>query len=386
MKIAIDARFLGPAGTGLGKYAEKLLENLEKIDPSSLRSSGQVHNEYFILLKKNNFNLFNPKASNFHKVLADIPWYSISEQIQIPKILSKIKPDLTHFCHFNVPIFYSSKFVVTIHDLIKHEFLGLASTTKNRLTYYLKHRAYKLVISAAIKNSVKILVPSNWVKKRIAQEFKVPENKIVVTYEAADEEFFRAESQSQKKEILKKYKIQPPFLIYVGNAYPYKNLDLVLKAFKILEKDFSNLKFFLASTRDVFHQRFTRLVGTYNLNNKVVMPGFIPSKDLVGLFRQASAYVFPSLSEGFGIPGLDAMAAGLPVLASDIPVFREVYADSVLYFNPKDPAYLATKIKTVLENNKLRQNLIEKGQNQAANYSWQKMTKETLLVYNSYKF
>ncbi len=378
MKIAIDARFLGPKGTGLGKYCEKLLENLEKLDPST--SSGQAKNQYFVLLKRENFELFAPKNKNFKKILADVPWYSVSEQIQIPKILSKIKPDLTHFCHFNIPINYAGRFVVTIHDLIKHEFSGLASTTKFPLVYFLKHQAYKFVIAKAIKKSAAILVPSNWVKKRILEEFAIPDGKIVVTYEAAEEEFSR-KLAANSKQILEKYKIAPPFLIYVGNLYPYKNLDLALKALKILEKEIPNLKFFVASARDVFHQRFSQLVKNYHLEEKVLMPGFVPTQDLVALFKQSSAFIFPSLSEGFGIPGCNAMAAGVPVIASNIPVFKEVYDNSVLYFDPKRQEDLAEKIKILLTYDKLRQNLIEKGQNQAAKYSWQKMAKETLEVY-----
>ena len=380
MRIAIDARFLGPTGTGLGKYTEKLLEELEKLDNKNL---------YFVLLKKENFNLFNPKAKNFTKVLADVNWYSISEQIEIPKILSKIKPDLVHFYHFNVPIFYSGRFVVTIHDLIKHEFAGSAATTKNFFIYFLKHQSYKLVISAAVKKSVKVIVPSNWVKNRIIDEFKVPEDKIVVTYEAADPHFAKAprgkEELVDRKRVLDKYKIQPPFLIYVGNLYPYKNLEIVLKALKILENEFPNLKLMIGSARDVFYQRFSELVKKYNLDEKVILPGFIPTNDLVPLFKAASAYIFASLSEGFGIPGLDAMLAGLPVIASDIPVFHEVYGDAALYFDPKDYVDLAEKIKLIIADNKLRQDFIVKGKQQAAKYSWQKMAKETLNVYETLK-
>lgn len=384
MTIAVDARFLGPAGTGLGKYAEKLLENLEKIDRTT--NSGQVKNQYSVLLKKENFELFTPRSKNFTKVLADIPWYSLAEQIQIPQILAKVKPDVTHFCHFNVPLLYSGKFVVTIHDLIKHEFAGLASTTRFPLIYFFKHQTYKFVIGAAIQKSAKILVPSNWVKKRILEEFRISPEKIVITYEAADEAFIRElDAQDERQNIMKKYGIQTPFFIYVGNLYPYKNLELVLKALKILEKEIPDLKFLIASARDVFHQRFGQLVKDYRLENKVIMPGFIPTNDLAGLYKSAEAFVFPSLSEGFGIPGLDAMLAGLPVLVSNIPVFYEVYGEAVLYFDPKNERDLAEKIKLIFKNQKLRQELIAKGKKQVQKYSWQKMAKETLAVYNSFK-
>src|SRR3989344_4463888 len=110
MKIAIDARFYGPEGTGIGRYLENLLRELEKIDSI---------NQYTVLLRKNNFDLFNPKGANFKKILTDARWYSVKEQILVPAVLSKIKPDLVHFPHVNIPLLWGGKFVVTIHDLTK---------------------------------------------------------------------------------------------------------------------------------------------------------------------------------------------------------------------------------------------------------------------------
>src|SRR4030042_4583674 len=154
MKIALDARFFGPEGTGIGKYVEKLLVNLEQVDSQ---------NDYYVILRKDNFPLYNPKNPNFKKVLADARWYSVKEQVLLPAVLAKIKPDLVHFPHFNIPLVYPGKFVVTIHDVIKSEYKGASTTTRALPIYYLKHLGYEVTIRQAIKRAKKIFTPSNFV-------------------------------------------------------------------------------------------------------------------------------------------------------------------------------------------------------------------------------
>ncbi len=358
MKIGIDARFVGPQGTGLGKYTEKLILNLAKID--SL-------NQYVIFLKKDNWDyLILPK--NFKKALADVPWYSLAEQLKMPGIFRSQNLDLLHVPHFNVPIFYRGKFVVTIHDLIHHQFSETSATTKNSTTFTLKRIAYKKVINHAIYKSQKIITPSVFVKGEILKNFNINPSKIVVTYEAAEEEYFK--SQSPKKE---------NFILYVGNAYPHKNLNKLLDAMQNVK----DAKLILVCPRDVFSSRLNSEITKRNLQKSVELKGYLQPKELSNLFQKAQAYVFPSLSEGFGIPGLNAMASGIPLIASDIPVLREVYGDGAIYFDPKDPKDIAEKISHVLSDDKIKPELIKKGKTQAQKYSWQKMAKETLAIYEN---
>ena len=159
MKIGIDARFVGPTGTGLGKYTEKLIINLLKIDRQ---------NRYLIFLRKNNWDYFSfSKSANFTKILANVPWYSLTEQLKLPKIFAKENLDLLHVPHFNVPILYRDKFIVTIHDLIHNQYAEYATTTKNPIVFKIKRFAYKKVISHAVAKSQKILTPSYSVKNEI---------------------------------------------------------------------------------------------------------------------------------------------------------------------------------------------------------------------------
>lgn len=386
MRIGIDARFVGPQGTGLGKYTEKLITSLAKIDSV---------NKYAIFLQYRNWDYLKlPK--NFTKVVADVEWYSLAEQYKMPAIFASQNLDLLHIPHFNVPIFYNppklslfglhersefkDNFVITIHDLIHHEFSQYA-TTKNPIIFKLKRFAYKKVISHAVTKSAKILTPSNFVKEEIIETFKINPSKVVVTYEAAEEEYFTRQPEYPDT--------RQPNLIYVGNAYPHKNLERLLDAIKILNENPNSLpshkpiNLIIVCPRDVFQERLNLQIKERNLTKFVEVKGYLPVKSLVALFAKATAYVFPSLSEGFGIPGLNAMASGLPVVTSNIPVLKEVYGDAALYFDPKDPKDIAEKIHQVLTEEKTKSDLVEKGKVQVKKYSWLKMAKQTLQVYES---
>lgn len=173
MKIIIDARLYGSSHTGNGRYTANLIENLIKIDSK---------NKYVVLLRKENYDkLVFPQ--NFTKVLVDIKHYSYAEQFYLPLIIFKFKPDLVHFPHFNVPLFYFGKYVVTIHDLIMHKFKGGEATTKSFPFYFIRRVAYHLSFIKAIFGSSKIIVPSNTVKEEIISFYKIRRNKVEVIYE-----------------------------------------------------------------------------------------------------------------------------------------------------------------------------------------------------------
>lgn len=369
MKIGIDARFIGPNGTGLGKYTEKLIENLEKIDRK---------NQYSIFVKEDNWSYLKLKNKNFRKVLANVSWYSLAEQIKMPAIFKAANLDLLHIPHFNVPYFYGGRFIVTIHDLIHHYFSQESATTKNPVIFRLKRFGYKSVITNAVKKSAKIITPSNFVKDEIVKTFKIKPEKIIVTYEAAEEEYFNREPQNTNHQ---------QFILYVGNAYPHKNLNSLLDAFHLLSMNhqLSTMNLILVCPRDVFWERLRNEIKIRNLEEKVEMKGYLNSSELSKLFSQATAYVFPSLSEGFGIPGLNAMAANIPLISSNIPTLKEIYGNAALYFDPKAPENIAEKILKVLQSQKISNDLIKKGQKQVKKYSWQKMAKETLKVYEGAK-
>lgn len=173
MRIVIDARLYGLENAGLGRYTTNLINELQKLDRT---------NEYFILLRKKYFDRLN-FVSNWKKVLVDINHYSLAEQIKLPKIINNLKPDLVHFLHFNAPVFYNGKFVVTIHDLLMHKQRGLEATTLTPSRYFFKRLGYGLVFAKAVKKAVKVIVPSQAVKDEICYYYKLNTQKVIVTYE-----------------------------------------------------------------------------------------------------------------------------------------------------------------------------------------------------------
>ncbi len=173
MKILLDGRFYGLENAGLGRYTMNLIDSLSELDSK---------NSYILLLRKKYFDNLNvPK--NWEKVEADFKHYGIDEQVKLPKLINKYNPDITHFLHFNVPINFKGKYLVTIHDMIMHRQSGRDATTLPYPVYLVKRLMYKKVFSTAVLNSQKIIVPSEFVKKEIVNYFKVPQEKVVVTYE-----------------------------------------------------------------------------------------------------------------------------------------------------------------------------------------------------------
>ena len=399
MKILLDGRFYGIENAGLGRYTINLIRELQNIDKE---------NHYLVLLRKKYFNQLN-FPENWEKVLADYRHYSFAEQIKLPKLISFLKPDLVHFLHFNVPIFYRGSFVVTIHDILMHGQRGLEATTLPLPSYYFKRLGYKLVFRRAVLGAKKIITPSNAVKKEIIDYYKIDSKKVIVTYEGLDEEVLE---NKDKKEVLGKYKLNNQYFVYAGNAYPHKNLKRAIEAIlllnDILQKGMTyqhsiNLRnklrsapeccyeereekiiLVIVSARNVFRERIEKIVKKMKAAEYIKVLDLVPDKELGSLYKNSLAFVFPSLSEGFGLPGLEAMAAGTLVLASDIPVFKEIYQGSVVYFNPYDFFSIEEAMKNVLQIDKeKREEIISKSQSFIKRYSWRKMAEETLKVYES---
>lgn len=370
MKIGIDARFYGPKGTGIGRTLVELLPRLEEIDTS---------NQFVIFLKKDNWDLYKPKNQNFKKVLADISWYSVAEQLFLPRIFANEKLDLLHIPHINAPIFYRGKIVLTLHDLIISNFKTQKATTKNFLIYNLKHLGYQQVVNQAVKKATKIMVPSKSVKTQLLENFNIPD-KVQVIYEAADTSFninFPIDGVVEKQ-IRSEFKVSGDYILYVGNSFPHKNIPTLLEALKKVDQ---KLKLVLVTPHNKFLNEIKENISKLNIEDRVVLPGYLADQDLKYLYRLAKAFVFPSLAEGFGLPGLEAMASGLPLICSDIPVFREIYGDAALYFDPKDPEDLAARINLLVKEEEIWKKQSKMGLSQAENYSWDRFAKQTYLVY-----
>lgn len=370
MKILIDARFYGLENGGIGRYTMNLVDQLATKDKK---------NEYVILLRKKYFNRLN-LPDNWTKVLTDFRHYSLIEQIKLSRIISSYNPDVSHFPHFNVPLLYKGKFVVTIHDMIMHKSKGREATTLPLFLYMFKRLAYKYVFANAVKRALRIIVPSKAVKKELVDYYSLEEQKVIVTYEGFDE---KIKETGKRGVVLKKYGLDSPYFIYVGNAYPHKNIARAIEAIVHLNAvSKRKILFAIASSRDVFAERLRKMTKSLKAEKYIKFLGFVSDKELGVLYKNAVAFVYPSLIEGFGLQGLESIAVGTLVLASNIPVFKEVYKDNILYFNPYD----FSSIEKVMENainmsKEERERLIEKSQKFIKKYSWAKMARQTLKIY-----
>lgn len=382
MKIGIDARFYGPVGKGLGRYTQEVVDNIIKINDDF---------EYVIFLSPENFDEFTIPGDKIKKVKISCAWYSWSEQIIFPFYLWREKLDLLHFPHFNVPILTPGKFVVTIHDLILTHFPTLRATTRSRLMYRLKDLAYRLVIFSALHRAQRIITVSRFTRDDIISRFRIKPEKIVVTYEGVAnlskgrDSLFVAKLDNQ--ETLAQYHIPHNFLLYVGNAYPHKNLEILLKVFSRLHAQQPELRLVLVGKIDYFYERIQAVARSLNLwqqgnlNSPVIFPGYIADAQLEIFYAEARAYIFPSLYEGFGLPPLEAMAKGCPVASSDRASLPEILGEAALYFKPGDEDDMLNKIKAILADNEQRADLKQRGLAQAKKYNWWQCAHETLAVY-----
>ena len=370
MKIAIDARLYGLEHTGIGRYTMGLIRGLSRVDKK---------NDYFILLREKYFRSLK-LPSNWEKVRAEFRHYGLAEQYKLPGLLKSLRPELTHFVHFNVPVTYKEPFVVTIHDLLMHRQKGLEATTLAAPIYFIKRRVYKHVFAAAVRNSTKIIVPSKAVKGEIQNYYKIPEEKLVVTYEGVDA---LAASGGDKK-ILEKYNLASgEYFIYTGNAYPHKNLERAIEAILLLNRR-SEKKYVFAvvCARNVFVQRLEKTISRLKAGEFVKNLGFVPDSRLGVLYKNSVAFVYPTLSEGFGLPGLEAILSGTLPIVSDIPVLKETYKDNAVYFNPYDFSSIEKAMEEVLSlDAETKASFVSKAQEFAKGYSWDKMAKETQRVY-----
>lgn len=383
MRIGIDARLYGI--TGIGRYVKNLIGELEKLDQE---------NEYVIFLQKKNYDDFRPQNPRFSKVQVNAPYYSFAEQIIFPIKIWQAKIDLMHFVNYNVPLLYSGARIISIHDLIGKEFSTFGMTTRNIYHYRIKKFISNLVLRWSVGVTKKVIVPSYATKDDLIKSLRLDSNKMAVIYEGLDEIFQSPTTGNQQpvSSILSKYGIRKPYLLYVSTMYPYKNHQMLIEAFELLIKEpiFQNLQLVLVGKEDFFSRKIRELVVKKNLADRIIMPlkstdqSYLSDEKLVEIFRNADLYVLPSLKEGFGLTILEAWAVGVPVVASSIPVIREIGQDGVFYFNPEDKTNIKKAVQAVLKNESLRGSLIRTGYRRLDNFSWQKMAVEIKKIYDEF--
>ena len=356
-KIVIDARELR---TSTGRYIERLLNYLQEIDQT---------NNYVVLLKPKDINGWRTKNEHFMAVECPHDEFSFDEQLGFKKQLEQLKPDLVHFGMVQQPVLYSGTVITTIHDLTTIRFINPA---KNKLVFKLKQSIYKEVIRRAARKSAAVITPTQFVKNDLVAFTKIDPSKVLVTLEAAD----MIQSPADPLPDLQNKK----FIMYVGRPTPHKNLERLISAFQILQASHPALCLVLAGKTDANYLRIAALVTAKNIKN-VVFTDFISEGQLRWLYEHCAAYVFPSLSEGFGLPGLEAMMHGAPVVSSGATCLPEVLGEAAHYFDATDVTAMADAINEVLSDKELRSRLITAGHTRAAEFSWRRMAEQTLALY-----
>lgn len=357
--IAIDARGYS---TSTGRYVRKLIENLELLD---------THNKYSILLKSRDWDKYEPGVKNFTKVQAEFTEFTLAEQLGFKRLLNKLGVDLVHFTMPNQPIFYRGKKVTTIHDLTR---LRFGNPSSNLSVFKFRQKIFGHVIKQVTSKSLAIITPSQFIKDDLVSFTKIDPNKITVTYEAADE-IMRPTKPVSKL-------LDQQYLLYVGQAYSHKNLQNFVRSFAKLRQTNHSLKLVLAGRKTANHITLKQWIDEQNIDG-IVFTDFINDTQLGWLYKNARCYVFPSLSEGFGLPGLEAMTHDCPVVSSNATCLPEIYGDAAHYFDPNDVNDMTKKIQEVLGDKKLRSQLISNGKKQLEKYSWGKMARQTLEIYES---
>lgn len=356
-KVVIDAR---ESGTSTGRYVDKLVEHLHLLQPEE---------EVWVLTKTPRLEFFGQVAPRFKTAAADQKEFTFAEQLSFRHQLSGLNADLVHFTMPQQPVLYRGRTVTNIHDLTTTRF---TNPSKNLPVFKVKQQVYKWVIRRAAAKAARIITSSEFTKDDVSNFAKVDPDKVAVIYHAA-------EAITEPSEALPALAGQR-FLMYVGRPLPHKNLERLIEAHQQVRKWQPELLLVLAGKKDVNYRRIERDVQARGLGG-IVFTDFISEGGLRWLYENCAAYVFPSLSEGFGLPGLEAMVHGAPVVSSDATCLPEVYGDAAHYFDPQDVQAMARAINDVLSDHTLRAELITKGTAQAAKYSWQRTAEQTLEVY-----
>jgi glycosyltransferase involved in cell wall biosynthesis len=366
MKIAIQAADLDHDRIdGTRVYILNLLRHFGKLDQAS----------EFLIYHRRNFNpeLAPPEFPNYKVKKLYSPFFWTQTRFALDILKERV--DVLWMPMHNQPILHrkKTKTFVTIHDLAFKYF------PEN----FLKKDLVKInfLTNLAITNSDKIIAISEATKRDILKFFpRVPKNKIRVIYHGFNPDVYAKERNLKREaEIKSKLGITGEYILYIGAIQPRKNLEVLIDAFELLKRSCkSNLSLILAGERAWLSKNTFKKAQNSQFATDIKMPGKLKFDDLGHLCRSTRVFVFPSLYEGFGIPVLEAMAAGVPVISAKNSSLPEVGGEASLYFDAKDPRDLMEKIRSVLENEKLRRELVIKGSEQIKKFSWEKCARETL--------
>lgn len=330
-RIGIDARLINQ--TGVGTYTRNLLNTLAFLPHDDI--------EFVVYVMKNDADLLDD--SKFTVKITQTKWHSFGEQVFFLKELLTDKLDLMHFTYFSYPVLYNRPFIATIHDLTPLFFKTGRASTKNPLLYNIKYAGLKYTLSNQVANAISIITPSEFVKKQIIDHYgKKYQAKIEAIYEGVDEELISSEPNNNLKK-----QFGSDFFLYVGNFYPHKNVLNLVTAFAQTK---TNKKLVLVGPRDYFASDVFRLISQLKQTSRILCYHNPTKSDFAYFYTHATALIHPSLSEGFGLPIAESVYFNLPIIASNIPVFKELLGSKYVSFAPTSIADIVLHIDGFVKN------------------------------------
>ena len=369
MRIAIDIRKINQFG--IGTYIWNLIRNLGAVDTS---------NDYRLIGSDRNFQELGPLPPNFKQLPQpedDALW---RDHFVVPMALRKHKVDIFHVTHHESPIAVPARLVVTIHDCVHILF------PQENLSRFRKYQRY-LRTKRVVNRADKVIAVSDSTKDDLINIFNVTPSKISVIHNALDDRFTLTTAAEDPAQVLERYQLKDPFILYSGRIRPHKNLHRLIEAFAVLKNELGNtgplrnLKLIIIGDELSQHQYLRLTVIRSGVQQDVRFFGFVPYPVLRVFYQSAAMFAFPSLYEGFGLPPLEAMANRTAVLASNTSSLPEVLEDAALLVNPENVFEIARGMKTILMDEAVRQRLIEKGIRQVTKFSWQTAAKRVVETY-----
>ena len=369
MRIAFDIRRLGDYG--IGTYIRNLVLQFSLLDHQNffylIAHSGQP--QEFKSLPPNFSFILDPTAGN---------WFW--NDLVLPRLLQKYGVELLHTPHYRCPRFLKCCSVITMHDCVHILFPNIAGSKA-------ESRRSRKRTQRSVNSCSQIIAVSEATRRDVERLFHVPRKKITVIHNAIDERLIVKNKKVEEKKTLERYQVDGPFLLYAGNIRPHKNIVRVIEAFAVLKSEvqtdqiWHRLKLFIIGDELSKYQLLRRTVIRGGIQNDVRFLGFVPYETLRVFYRSAQIFVFPSLYEGFGLPPLEAMANGTPVLTSNVSSLPEVLGEAALLVNPENVFEISKGLKHLLFDLSLRNDLREKGFQQVKKYSWRKSAKLSLKTY-----
>lgn len=359
MHIVIDAR---NRTSSTGRYTDRLLEHLQNIDNV---------NKYTILL--NLTDPWKPRESNFATLPCGFPQFSVNpfDEFRFSGLLYSLKPDLVHFTMTQQPLLYFGRIVTTTHDLTMLRYTRAGR--HNILFHLLRMRLYRVMFWWSHRKSRAIITPSKFVADDLAKLQPFTAKKTTVTHEASEPPI------SGKAEPVDG--VGKEFIFHSGSPFPHKNIERLIEAFELLAPTHPNLQLVLVGKKEYYFEKLAKKVAKSEFAERILLPGFVSDQQLKWLHQNAKAYVLASLSEGFGLPGLEVMAHGCPLVSSNATCLPEIYGNAALFFNPTDIDDMAMKIERILNDTAFAAELTKRGKDQLSKYSWQRMAEQTHAIY-----